>query len=496
MTPRRIVQTVSLLGLVFIIWMTRYPLSGFVNPLVYFYADPLAMFTTAVAERVLLFGLIVSGLTLALTFVLGRFFCGWLCPLGAVVDIGGWLAQAAGVKKKKEGEGGRAFRGKYYILAAIALAAVFGVQLAWFFDPLAIVVRALSFSIHPFVNGSLNAALVGLLQNGAEFLEPAYDWLNTNVFGTAIPVFPHTAPVFIMFAGIIALAAVRRRFWCRYLCPLGAMLAVPARFSLLRRRTGTCAKGCAACRNLCRMNAIRADNSYRQEECILCMECTDRCPAGTSSFTFGKVAEERPVSEKGGMSRGQFLVSFFGSLFMLSRLDAAARGGAKAAVLRPPASLPEGEFVQRCIRCGNCMKVCLTNTLQPAVFESGLGGVWTPKIDTSVSYCEYQCTLCGRVCPTGAIRNISVEEKRRTKIGLAEIDRDLCIPWAEGDECLVCEEHCPVAEKAIKMSGERRTSGKTIRLPSVDPALCVGCAICETVCPVKPKKAIRVRPLN
>jgi hypothetical protein len=105
MAPRRIVQAISLLGLVFIIWMTRYPLKGFVNPLVYFYADPLAMFTTALAERVLLFGLIVSGSMLALTFVLGRFFCGWLCPLGAVIDIGGWLAKGTGLKKKGKAPG-------------------------------------------------------------------------------------------------------------------------------------------------------------------------------------------------------------------------------------------------------------------------------------------------------------------------------------------------------------------------------------------------------
>jgi formate hydrogenlyase subunit 6/NADH:ubiquinone oxidoreductase subunit I len=99
------------------------------------------------------------------------------------------------------------------------------------------------------------------------------------------------------------------------------------------------------------------------------------------------------------------------------------------------------------------------------------------------------------VCPTGAIKKISVEEKRRTKIGLAGIDRTLCIPWAKGEECLVCEEHCPISEKAIKMEERKGAGGKTIKVPSVDTSLCVGCAICENKCPVLPRKAISVKPV-
>ena len=141
------------------------------------------------------------------------------------------------------------------------------------------------------------------------------------------------------------------------------------------------------------------------------------------------------------------------------------------------------------------MKVCPTNVLQPAILESGLSGVWTPKFDTNVGYCEYECNLCGRVCPTSAIKNISVERKMGTRMGLAEIDQRICLPWAKGTECIVCEEHCPVAEKAIKLVEKKGKDGRVLKLPSVEPEFCVGCAICEFKCPVGPTKAIRVKPL-
>jgi formate hydrogenlyase subunit 6/NADH:ubiquinone oxidoreductase subunit I len=139
------------------------------------------------------------------------------------------------------------------------------------------------------------------------------------------------------------------------------------------------------------------------------------------------------------------------------------------------------------------MKVCLTNGLQPALFEAGLEGIWTPRFDFNLGYCQYYCTLCGQVCPTGALKELSQEEKVRTKIGLAYINKNRCIPFAQGVECIVCEEHCPTPDKAIKFelvevmtpTGKRR-----IRQPVVDLKLCIGCGICEYKCPLHDQPAI------
>lgn len=163
-----------------------------------------------------------------------------------------------------------------------------------------------------------------------------------------------------------------------------------------------------------------------------------------------------------------------------------AGAGAAPKIIRPPAALPEDKFRTRCIRCGNCMKVCITNGLQPTLLEAGLSGMWTPRLLPETGYCEYHCTLCGKVCPTGAIPALTPEKKKQTRLGQANIDRSICLPWSQNRECIVCQEHCPVPDKAIKLEGKR---------PYVEPALCVGCGICQNKCPVRPGRAIRVYPI-
>jgi MauM/NapG family ferredoxin protein len=166
------------------------------------------------------------------------------------------------------------------------------------------------------------------------------------------------------------------------------------------------------------------------------------------------------------------------------------------ALIRPPGALAEDEFLARCIRCGECMKVCPTNAIHPASLESGFEGLWTPRMLTSLGYCDYECNLCSQVCPTHAIRQIEVAEKQKIKIGLAYIDRSRCLPWAYSKTCIVCEEHCPTPKKAIwfeevevrNIQGEKLT----VKQPRVDPELCIGCGICEVKCPEKAPAAVRV----
>lgn len=498
---RRLSQIVFFFGFLYIIWFTKYPLKGFLNPSLYFNLDPFVIFLTALAERVFLAGIIYSLFTLAVTLIFGRVFCGWFCPLGSLQDFWAYVPKAFG-RKFKEAKPSKNVLVKYYILAAVFVPAVFGVQYAWAIDPFAIFVRVFSFNIFPWFNGLIDGAFIMVLksQENPGFTENVYYWFKDNIIALNSPVFPQTAAVLAVFLGILALASYKRRFWCRYLCPLGATLTLAARFSLLNRTAGKCRDNCALCRSTCRMNAINSDNSYIKQECVLCMDCTAKCPGANSKFVFGGPSKQKAVhsgsgGEK-GISRAQFLAYLSGGLAFLSgrRLFAAEGAVSRALVLRPPAALSEREFIQRCIRCGNCMKVCPTNVLQPALLETGFNGVWTPKMGTDIGYCEYECDLCGKVCPTGAIALLTKEEKIRTKIGLAEINPDTCLPWAEGTECIVCEEHCPVADKAIKTVERMGRKGKIVKYPSVDPALCVGCAICEFKCPVKPR-AITVRPL-
>lgn len=135
------------------------------------------------------------------------------------------------------------------------------------------------------------------------------------------------------------------------------------------------------------------------------------------------------------------------------------------------------------------MKVCITNGLQPVMFETGYDGIWTPRLVPEIGYCEYQCTLCGKTCPTGAIPPLKLEQKLKVRLGVAEVDRSICLPYAKGKECIVCQEHCPVPEKAIILDRDEKLG---IQLPRIDEELCVGCGICQNKCPVRPVRAIRV----
>ncbi|KKL46425.1 hypothetical protein LCGC14_2345680 [marine sediment metagenome] len=169
---------------------------------------------------------------------------------------------------------------------------------------------------------------------------------------------------------------------------------------------------------------------------------------------------------------------------------------AEPLLIRPPGALAEREFLRTCVRCGECMKVCITGGLQPAFLEGGAEGLWTPVLVPRIGYCEYRCTLCGQVCPTGAIERLPMDKKVKVKIGLAMVDKNRCLPWAHGTPCIVCEEVCPTPEKAVwfheDLVEDRRGRRQTLKRPEVDLKLCIGCGICETLCPVPDMPAIRV----
>ena len=164
--------------------------------------------------------------------------------------------------------------------------------------------------------------------------------------------------------------------------------------------------------------------------------------------------------------------------------------------IRPPGVTDEAAFLSTCLRCSQCMKICPTTALQPAFDEAGLAGLWTPVVVPRVGYCDYGCTACGQVCPSGAIPLLSLEEKRQTVIGKASIDKNRCLPWASATPCIVCEEMCPTPQKSIILEEAHvlDVNGEyiTVLRPSVVREVCIGCGICEHNCPLEGQAAIRV----
>jgi ferredoxin len=166
------------------------------------------------------------------------------------------------------------------------------------------------------------------------------------------------------------------------------------------------------------------------------------------------------------------------------------------ALIRPPGSASEQDFLGKCIRCGECMKVCPTNAIQPAFTEGGIAGLWTPVLKMKLGYCEYECNLCSQVCPTHAIELLTLEAKQKIRIGTAFFDRNRCLPYASARTCIVCEEHCPTPKKAIWFEEVQvmKPDGTltTVKQPRVDPDLCIGCGICENKCPITDQRGVYV----
>lgn len=220
--------------------------------------------------------------------------------------------------------------------------------------------------------------------------------------------------------------------------------------------------------------------------------CISFCPLGALYSIISKIGIKRRI-ERINLERRTFLATVISSAILVPMLKFGY--DRKLNLLRPPGSGLEKEFLEKCIRCGECMKVCPANALQPVLLESGINGIYSPKFFMRHGYCEYNCNLCGQVCPTGAIKNLTLAEKQKYVIGLASIDKNRCYPYKDKINCLVCEEHCPTIDKAIKFEDKIeliKDKLTKIRTPYVIKDLCIGCGICEAKCPVQGVSAIIV----
>ncbi len=493
---RRIAQVLVLALFLFLFRKTDYQGADHIPYAVnlFFRFDPLVAVSAMLASKAFISLVWPAIITVILTLVLGRFFCGWVCPLGTLLDGFHKLVPA-----RHEGQATPRRRWKYYLLLAILAAALFGFPLSGYFDPFSILVRGLALSVDPAVNHAAGFPFDIAYKHGPGWLssvtEPVYAFLRDTLLPYKQSLFALSIPTLITLLAVFALERIERRFWCRNLCPLGALLGLVSRLSFLRWRPGkACDLDCMTCAKVCRMGAIDHEGRISPEACNLCLDCVVECDKQVVSFRF-----KRPRAAPAGFAvsrRGALGSLAFGAampVFMSARV---LREKPEPYLIRPPGALSEPEFLSRCIRCGECMKVCINNALQPAFIEAGAGGMWSPVLVPRVGYCEYNCTLCGQVCPTGAIRELRMEEKHTLRIGTAWFDSDRCLPWAKGITCLVCEEMCPVPDKAIKMREgtaiNQQGEKVSIKQPYVVDDLCIGCGECENKCPVPGESAVRV----
>ena len=483
----------------------------------FFQIDPLVALSNALATHSLYHGLLWSLVVLIPTLFLGRFFCGWVCPMGSLNHFFSSL-KSERKRGKQLIESNRYKRwqtAKYYILVVVLVAAVFGTGITGWFDPLALLVRSLGLSVLPGLNYALTAGLHALEHSRFGVVQTAGSILHF-IFGALVlsfkqPYFRQGFSLGLIFIFLMALNLRVSRFWCRALCPLGALLGVASRWSVLGLSKK--AEHCNDC-NRCLMHCQGGDDPiggvpWRKAECHLCLNCVDGCPDHALAFQFfpesgsvdGPDLRRRKILS--GVVAGAAIVPLARSTngFAVERHER---------LLRPPGALDEEHFLERCIRCGECMKVCPNNALHPTLTEAGLEGLWTPVLVPRSGYCEASCVLCSQVCPTGAIWEITPREKGWTvelgadtkpvKLGLAFYDRGRCLPWSMATECIVCEEWCPTSPKAIYLRQaemvDAKGNVKQVKQPYLDPSLCVGCGACEYACPVQDRPAVYVTSIG
>lgn len=496
----RILSQVVFFGLfLFLFLKTHYAGEDYLKPAVerFFHFDPLLALTTVIGGRLLYAALLFSLITLLLTLLFGRFVCGWVCPLGSLHQFFSFVFKKAQILKPKKDER-LSLSSKYLILILVLVAALLTVNLAGYLDPLSFLYR--SFAI--FVSPLLNFVMSGIAGLAYHFsLKTTGQTLSQTLENLALNrTFQNALFIGLFFLGAMLLNALKERFWCRYLCPTGALLGLFSRFNILKLKIDP--EKCINC-NLCSIHCqtdarpFPADG-WRSSECIYCNTCAAICPTAAIGFPLDfKSAKMKGVD----LNRRKVLLTSFTALLIAPIFKITSlRQRSYPALIRPPGALPEEQFLAKCVKCGECMKVCPTNGLQPAVVEAGPEGIWTPVLVPRIGYCEYYCSLCTQVCPTGAIRELTIEEKTTVKIGTAWVNKNRCLPYALGKSCIVCEEHCPVSPKAIQLVQVETLTpeGKVASnlAPFVVQENCIGCGICENKCPVVDEPAIRVSSIG
>lgn len=354
--------------------------------------------------------LIIAGLT----FFCGRIYCSLFCPLGILQEITGFIKQKLIKKQCREQIN---FPLKYFIAAIV-----------W-------------------------GILLGGSTIAIKYIDPY------TIFGSAMTgtIFGITAVVLVIIAVLL-----KDRIFCTNFCPVGTILGLISKISLNKIYISEVCVSCGQCERNCPSGCINSkEKKVDNETCIKCLKCLEVCPKG--GIKFG-IAPKKDV--KFSIKRRQLIIAGTALALFGSMIKAGIEIKDKIVeklkdVILPPGAVNKETFFNKCLNCNLCVENCPQKILVKANDEYG-----AVHIDYSKGVCDYNCHKCSEVCPSGAIKKLTLEEKQKTRIAMAMINEDKC------SQCGECVKACPV-HAIIKENGKP---------PVLNALKCIGCGACKQAC--------------
>lgn len=438
----------------------------------------------------------VVAVLLVLTLLFGRVYCSVICPLGVMQDIISWIHGKTKKKNRFRFSYSPAINWlRYGVLALFIIALIAGLH--------SLVALVAPYSAYGRIASNLLAPVYQLGNNFFAWIAEragSYAFYSTEVWIRSGATFAVAAAT---FAVVAVLAWKHGRTWCNTICPVGSVLGLFSRFSVFAPVIDTekC-HNCGLCGKQCKSSCINMkEHEIDYSRCVACMDCIETCKEGAIHYAcrYGKKGSPSPAQGNVDKSKRAFLVS---SAIATTAVAAKAQemkvDGGLAEIERatkserqtrlvPAGSLSLKNFADHCTACQLCVSVCPNQVLRPS---TSLMTLMQPEMSYERGYCRPECTKCSDVCPAGAIRPISVEEKSSTQIGHAVVCLDNCVVNTDEVSCGNCARHCPAG--AISMVRKNPDDPKSLRIPVVNEERCIGCGACENLCPARPFTAIHV----
>ena len=436
------------------------------------------------------FGVVIA--LVLLTLLMGRIYCSVICPLGVLQDIFGWWGKK--VKKNRYTYSKPMNILRYVMLGVLVVALVAGVgSIAALLAPYSAFGRIASTFLAPVYQWGNN-----LLATWAESVD-SYAFYSVDVWLKGGITF---VVALVTLTALFVLAFKNGRTYCNTICPVGTVLGFLSRFSYLKPviDTSKC-NGCGLCAKNCKASCIDSKNhAIDYSRCVVCLDCIDKCRQGAIKYVpRAKAQQNAPSGASADKGRRAFITaSAMVAGASVAKAQKLKMDGGFATIedkqipkretpLTPPGSLSAKNLAQHCTACQLCISACPNQVLRPS---GDLSTFMQPETSYERGYCRPECTKCSEVCPTGAIKPITKEEKTAIQIGHAVWVAENCIVNSDGQKCGNCARHCPTG--AIQMVPKDANDKKSLQIPVVNTERCIGCGACENLCPSRPFSAIYV----